>query len=128
MSNEDFQKVAEWASSHPEELKAAEDFRQEVIKEADTLQDKYRDMDIGVYAALRGYDAINAENHGKSGSYTVILNRTKTLFLDSSDDEHKDSTEESPITFQIGEDGLIYAIRDGKVIGWVCVSNGFEKS
>lgn len=128
VSSEDFQKVAEWISSHPEERKAAEDFRQEAIKEADELQDKYRDMDIGVYAALRGYDAINAESHGKSGSYTVILNRTKTLFLDSSDDEHKDSTEESPITFQIGEDGLIYAIRDGKVIGWVCVSDGSEKS
>lgn len=37
-------------------------------------------MDIGSYAALKGYDAINAEGHGQSGSYTVILNRTKVIF------------------------------------------------
>ena len=39
------------------------------------------DMNIGSYAALKGYDAINAEGHGESGSYTVILNRTKCIFL-----------------------------------------------
>lgn len=37
-------------------------------------------MNIGSFAALHGYDAINAEGHGKSGSYTVILNRTKVIF------------------------------------------------
>lgn len=36
-------------------------------------------MDLGSYAALLGYDAINAEGHGASGSYTVILNRTKLI-------------------------------------------------
>lgn len=35
--------------------------------------------DAGVFAALLGYDAINAEGHGKSGSYTVILNRTAVI-------------------------------------------------
>jgi len=35
---------------------------------------------IGSYAAMRGYDVINAEGHGQSGSYTVILNRTKCIF------------------------------------------------
>lgn len=34
----------------------------------------------GVLAAEMGYDAINAVGHGKSGSYTVILNRTKVIF------------------------------------------------
>ena len=43
---------------------------------------QYRDMDVGAYAALKGYDAINAEGHGQSGSYTVILNRTKCIFLE----------------------------------------------
>lgn len=38
-------------------------------------------MDDGALAALYGYDAINAEGHGKSGSYTVVLNRTKCIFL-----------------------------------------------
>ena len=37
--------------------------------------------DIGSYAASLGYDAINAEGHGQSGSYTVVLNRTKLIFL-----------------------------------------------
>lgn len=40
-------------------------------------QEKYHD--IGSLAAALGYDAINAENHGQSGSYTVILNRTKVI-------------------------------------------------
>lgn len=34
----------------------------------------------GELATVMGYDAINAEGHGASGSYTVILNRTKTIF------------------------------------------------
>lgn len=37
-------------------------------------------MNIGSFATLRGYDAINASGHGESGSYTVILNRTKVIF------------------------------------------------
>ena len=41
-----------------------------------------RYMDMGVYATMMGYDAINAENHGESGSYTVVLNRTKCIFLE----------------------------------------------
>lgn len=36
-------------------------------------------INIGAYAALKGYDAINAEGHGGSGSYTVVLNRTKLI-------------------------------------------------
>lgn len=36
-------------------------------------------MDDGVYATLKGYDAINAKGHGLSGSYTIILNRTKVI-------------------------------------------------
>lgn len=36
--------------------------------------------DVGAKAVLMGYDAINAEGHGESGSYTVILNRTKVIF------------------------------------------------
>ena len=37
----------------------------------------------GELATIMGYDAINAEGHGSSGSYTVILNRTKTIFKKS---------------------------------------------
>lgn len=42
------------------------------------LQHKFSDP--GSLAAALGYDAINAEGHGQSGSYTVILNRTKCIF------------------------------------------------
>jgi hypothetical protein len=36
--------------------------------------------DAGTLVAEMGYDAINAVGHGESGSYTVILNRTKVIF------------------------------------------------
>lgn len=42
---------------------------------------KAKTMDSGSFATLMGYDAINAEGHGDSGSYTVILNRTKVIIL-----------------------------------------------
>ena len=50
------------------------------------VHDKYLELtknvlkDEGSFAASLGYDAINAEGHGDSGSYTVILNRTKVIF------------------------------------------------
>lgn len=37
------------------------------------------ELDNGTLAVLMGYDAINAEGHGESGSYTIILNRTKLI-------------------------------------------------
>lgn len=46
---------------------------------------KYAGQDAGVVATLMGYDAINAQGHGKSGSYTVILNRTKVIFKKDGD-------------------------------------------
>lgn len=39
----------------------------------------YEFNDPGTLAAEMGYDAIRAEGHGKSGSYTVVLNRTKLI-------------------------------------------------
>lgn len=42
---------------------------------------KYPKMkNAGTLAVEMGYDAINAMGHGESGSYTVILNRTKVIF------------------------------------------------
>ena len=35
-----------------------------------------------------GYDAINAEKHGATGSYTVILNRTKLIIYEGEDFEY----------------------------------------
>ena len=78
--------------------------------------------DVGAFAALLGYDAINAKGHGESGSYTVILNRSKCIFLN--DEKRTDAMDDSKITFKIGEDGRINAIRDGEVIGWVIAQEG----
>lgn len=46
-------------------------------------------MDVGVYAAYKGYDAYIANggrsrNAGRSSDYTVILNRSKVIIYDSS--------------------------------------------
>lgn len=99
----------------------------EIVKKTGKLYDEatekaeaIRLMDDGAFAAIKGYDAINAENHGESDSYTVILNRTKTIILDGR--KHVDDDSDSIITFKPGEGGVIYAIRDGKVIGWVQTS------
>ena len=117
----DFGIVTKWQTEHPEEFKKAEDFYISAKTKASEMLTKFVKMDPGAYAALKGYDAINAKGHGESGSYTVILNRTKTIFLDT--DEHADRRDgDNTITFQEGEDGVIYAIRDREVIGWVSTS------
>ena len=41
-----------------------------------------RGKNEGVLAVEMGYDAINAQGHGESGSYTVILNRSKIIFCE----------------------------------------------
>ena len=49
-----------------------------------TMNSKYT-MDVGVYAAYKGYDAFIADN-GRSGhgsDYTVILNRSKVIIFDA---------------------------------------------
>ena len=57
----------------------------EIAAKIEMRYDEYRANyvhNVGSFAAMRGYDAINAEGHGESDSYTVILNRTKCIFLD----------------------------------------------
>ena len=44
-----------------------------------TKEIRARYNNIGSYMAALGYDAINAEGHGESDSYTVVLNRTKLI-------------------------------------------------
>ena len=54
-----------------------------IERDWDDIESGYlTNKDVGVQAASMGYDAINAEGHGESGSYTVILNRTKVLLVD----------------------------------------------
>lgn len=56
--------------------------RNEMLEKGDRKQfyEKIKHFtDMGSAAAALGYDAINAEGHGSSGSYMVILNRTKLI-------------------------------------------------
>lgn len=52
----------------------------EKIAEAERKHpDKPLPLDPGVCAAMLGYDAINAGDHGETRNYTVVLNRTKVI-------------------------------------------------
>ena len=62
-----------------EKVKIVAEYVSNAINYANARSSEIRDMDMGSFAVLNGYDAINAEGHGKSGSYTVILNRTKLI-------------------------------------------------
>lgn len=62
-------------------IDSIEEYIEEMVKKSSYVppENILKDMDIGSYAVLRGYDVINAEGHGESGSYTIILNRTKLV-------------------------------------------------
>lgn len=118
------------SASEEERARAFKTYRKKVGRQV-TDGYKYhvrdlRQMDTGALAALLGYDAINAKGHGASGSYTVILNRTKIIILDGNG--HQDAKDDSVIFFQLGSDGVIYAIRAGKVIGWVSAGMSEDKN
>lgn len=53
-----------------------------VVEEHNKIIKKYIDMDRGVMAAEMGYDMIEAKGHGTTGSYNVLLNRTKLIVID----------------------------------------------
>lgn len=79
-------------------------------------------QDLGAFAAAMGYDAINAYGHGKSGSYTVILNRTKCVFMDrpiNGDSVDSEKPETRKIKFVPGKHGRFHAYRNGEYLGWV---------
>lgn len=65
-----------------EATKGIEDLLKNSLSALEDVSDgkKYHGLkNPGVLAAEMGYDAINAIGHGQSGSYTVILNRTKVI-------------------------------------------------
>lgn len=49
---------------------------------AANLRMKADGYDWGILAAEMGFDAINSSGHGATGSYTVVLNRTKLIIFD----------------------------------------------
>lgn len=54
-------------------------FKRAQESDAWAIMSQGKTTDLGVFAAVLGYDAINAEGHGESDSYTVVLNRTKLI-------------------------------------------------
>lgn len=87
---EDWKKVgAGLSDERKEELKQkALEKAQEHFLEMDSQRDERRKKahsygDIGAYMASLGYDAVNAEGHGDTGSYTIVLNRTKLIINQS---------------------------------------------
>lgn len=59
--------------------KESEAIRKQFTTKMDNTYKSIKNKDISTLAVEMGYDVINAEGHGQSGSYTVILNRTKLI-------------------------------------------------
>ena len=59
--------------------KESEAIRKQFTTKMDNTYKSIKNKDVSTLAVEMGYDVINAEGHGQSGSYTVILNRTKLI-------------------------------------------------
>ena len=57
----------------------SERFYKNMPPEIREVYQQIKGIDQSVLAVEMGYDGINAKGHGQSGSYTVILNRTKLI-------------------------------------------------
>lgn len=85
LERDQIKKIDEYRKTHPERMEKIQKLVDKHIADRNAAQEEakkyehYRTMDEGVLAAALGYDAINAEGHGRSGSYTVVLNRTKLI-------------------------------------------------
>lgn len=67
--------LADYMRYENEEIKIKSQFTTKMNESYKKMDNK----DISTLAVEMGYDAINAEGHGESGSYTIILNRTKLI-------------------------------------------------
>ena len=73
------QGMAAYLAMNSSESRTYQEAITKMNKEATKATVRASQMNIGSFAASRGYDAINAEGHGGTGSYTVVLNRTKVI-------------------------------------------------
>lgn len=78
LSSTNKRKLLDWVDSE-ESWETADDSVKQLAKDIEARVDELMNLDLGSLAASLGYDAINAEGHGASESYTVILNRTKLI-------------------------------------------------
>lgn len=77
----DYMDVQAWADNlETSEYRRLRRIAVDLKAEGEKVRGKFEDE--GSLAAAYGYDAINAEGHGKSDSYSVILNRTKIIILE----------------------------------------------
>ncbi len=89
LSSEAIEKVVAWKNSHKERLAEITEFvnqqneKTNKAREEAKKYERFASMDPGVLATYLGYDAINAEGHGETNSYTVVLNRTKLIISQS---------------------------------------------
>lgn len=79
-------RIIEFGDLRELKSRTIEGFRQtgQMLEEYEGARERIRElerMNDGSFAAMKGYDAINAAGHGESGSYTVVLNRTKLIIL-----------------------------------------------
>ena len=56
-----------------------QNFLNSMPNEIKSIYKEIQGIDRSILAIEMGYDAVNAKGHGLSGSYTVILNRTKLI-------------------------------------------------
>lgn len=95
LTHEQVKKVSDYRKSHPERMEKLQQFvnkqleAEKAMRKEAAKYDHLHYLDEGVVATLLGYDAINAEGHGESGSYTVVLNRTKLIISNQRVDMRK---------------------------------------
>ena len=103
-----------------------------VIEKAEKHYDEIKDLDLGAYAAMKGYDAINAVGHGSSSSYTVILNRTKLIvkapdkkYLKKGFEDWLEDQADSQITAKFGSKAMSVVYQELKDLKGSKIGNDF---
>jgi len=92
LDDDEIRATAKYRDENPDKVKEIQAFcdqqneTKKQYEEEARKYDRFTHMDVGVLASMLGYDAINAEGHGESGSYTVVLNRTKVILDEDSVD------------------------------------------
>ncbi|MDE5992158.1 MAG: hypothetical protein K2G87_03820, partial [Oscillospiraceae bacterium] len=82
MKSSDWDKADALFEEMENKYPAANDLRRELMNCTDG-------KDAGVMAAEMGYDVINAQGHGTTHSYSVVLNRTKLIIYGGNDYDYK---------------------------------------
>lgn len=78
------EEIAEWDARYNKLVDRRDSISRDTVKQVEAklkeAKRNFKDKDAGVMCVEMGYDAIDAYGHGRSDSYTIILNRTKVIF------------------------------------------------